>query len=98
MRIFVWAIRLVLFFLLFGFAVKNDQLATLNFFFGISWEVPMVFIIMGVFAAGALLGVSASAISLLMTRREAGRLRRQAVRSERELGELRAHSVTSKAV
>ncbi len=98
MRIVVWAVRLVLFFLLFAFAVKNDQLATLNFFFGASWEVPMVYIIIGVFAAGALLGVSASAVSLFLSRREASRLRKLAARTERDLGELRASTEVAKLV
>ena len=34
MRAIIWVIRLLLFFLLFGFAIKNDQLVMLNFFFG----------------------------------------------------------------
>jgi len=84
MRTVIWIIRLVLFFLLFGFAVKNDHLANLRFFFGAEWQLPLVFIIVISFAAGALLGVSATFGSLFGQRREISRLRRQLERAERE--------------
>lgn len=90
MRILIWAIRLLLFFLLFGFAVKNDQLVTLNFFFGSQWQLPLVFVILAAFAAGALVGVTASVASLLSYRREAGRFRKSAAKAEKALRETRA--------
>ncbi len=84
MRLLMWILRLLLFFLLFGFAVKNDHLVRLFFFFGAEWELPLVFIILVIFSAGALLGVTATFGSLLRQRREIGRLRKQLARSERE--------------
>lgn len=84
MRALMWLVRLVLFFLLFGFAVKNDQLASLRFFFGSEWQLPIVFIILIAFAAGALLGVTATFGSLLRQRREISRLRKQIDRADRE--------------
>ena len=84
MRIVMWIFRLVLFFLLFGFAVKNDHLVGLQFFFGSAWQLPIVFVILAAFAAGALLGVTATFGSLLRQRREIGRLRKQLERSARE--------------
>lgn len=77
MRAIIWFIRLLLFVLLFGFAIKNDHLATLNFYFGGQWQLPLVFIILASFAAGAVLGVTATFASLLRQRREIARLRRQ---------------------
>ncbi|MFN3986947.1 MAG: lipopolysaccharide assembly LapA domain-containing protein [Rhodocyclaceae bacterium] len=76
MRIVIWALRIVLFLVLFGFAVKNDQLVELKFFFGNEWQLPLVFVILVAFAAGALLGVTSTFASLLRSRREIGRLRR----------------------
>lgn len=90
MQVLIWVVRVALFLLLFGFAVKNDQVVTLNFFFGSAWALPLVFVILAAFAAGALLGVTATFASLLAYRREAGRLRKSAARAERELRELRA--------
>ena len=84
MRILMWVIRLLLFFLLFGFAVKNDQLVDLRFFFGSEWSLPLVFVILAAFAAGAVLGVTATFASLLGKQREIGRLRRENSRLERE--------------
>lgn len=84
MRAIIWSIRLLLFFLLFGFAIKNDHLATLNFYFGGQWQLPLVFVILLSFAAGALLGVTATLASLIRQRREISRLRRQLERAERE--------------
>ena len=73
----------LLFFLLFGFAIKNDQLVTLNFFFGSQWQLPLAFVILLTFAAGALLGVTATLASLVRQRREISRLRRQLELAER---------------
>jgi len=84
MRALMWFLRLLLFFLLFGFAVKNDHLADLHFYFGAQWQLPLVFIILLSFAAGALLGVTATFASLLLKHREINRLRRQLERLERD--------------
>jgi len=84
MRIVMWIIRLLLFFFLFGFAVKNDHLVSLEFFFGSHWQLPLVFVILVAFSAGALLGVTATFGSLLRQRREIGRLRRQLERASRD--------------
>ncbi|MBR0566186.1 LapA family protein [Azoarcus sp. L1K30] len=89
MRVLMWFLRLLLFFILFGFAVKNDQLASLRFFFGSEWHLPIVFIILIAFAAGALLGVTATFGSLLRQRREISRLRKQLERAGRERAEAR---------
>jgi uncharacterized integral membrane protein len=83
MRAIIWFIRLLLFFLLFGFAIKNDHLVTLNFFFGSQWQLPLVFVILVSFAAGALMGVTATIASLVRQRREISRLRRQLELAER---------------
>lgn len=83
MRIVMWLLRFLLFFLLFGFAVKNDHLASLRFFFGGEWQLPVVFVILASFSAGALLGVTATFASLLRQRREISRLRKQIARAER---------------
>ena len=76
MKWLMWLLRGILFLFLFGFAVKNDHLVTLQFFFGAQWQLPLVFVILLFFAAGAALGVTATLASLLRQRREIGRLRR----------------------
>lgn len=84
MRALMWFLRLLLFVLLFGFAVKNDHLAELHFFFGVHWQLPLVFVILLSFIAGTLIGVSATLASLLRQRREIHRLRRKVGKQERE--------------
>ncbi len=76
MRAIMWFLRLLLFFLLFCFAIRNDHLTDLRFFFGSEWQLPVVFVILISFSAGALLGVTATFASLLRQRREISRLRR----------------------
>ena len=76
MKWIMWFLRAVLFLFLFGFAVKNDQQVSLHFFFGAEWQLPLVFVILLFFTAGAMLGVTATLASLLRQRREIGRLRR----------------------
>ena len=46
MRLLIWIFRLFLFLLLFGFAVKNDDVVVLRFFFGTQWHVPLVLVIL----------------------------------------------------
>jgi uncharacterized integral membrane protein len=82
MRALVRFVRLVLFLFLFGFAVKNDHIVDLYFFFDKQWRLPLVFIILVAFGVGALLGVSATISSLLRQRREISRLRKQLERTE----------------
>lgn len=76
MRVLVWIFRFFLFLLLFGFAVKNDDVVILHFFFGTAWQVPLVIVILVAFAGGALIGATAAAATLARQRRELGRLRR----------------------
>jgi putative membrane protein len=75
MRIIVWFLRLLAFFVLLGFAIKNDALVTVNFFLGTHWQLPLVFVLLLMFAAGAAVGVTAMLSTLISQRREIGRLR-----------------------
>jgi len=83
MRILKLLLGILLFFLLFGFAIKNGHHVDVFFFFEKEWSVPLIFILLTVFAVGALLGVIAPVLSLLARRREISRLRRELARAER---------------
>ncbi|HSD38344.1 MAG TPA: LapA family protein [Rhodocyclaceae bacterium] len=76
MRIIVWFLRLSAFVLLLGFAIKNDALVTVNFFLGTHWQLPLVLVLLLMFAAGAVVGVTAVLSTLVSQRREIGRLRK----------------------
>jgi uncharacterized integral membrane protein len=77
MRIVTWAIRLALFLLLAAFAAKNVEPVALRFYFDLVLQAPLIVLLLGFFAAGALFGVLALLGSLLRQRREISALRRQ---------------------
>lgn len=59
MRLFSWLLRALLFFVLFAFALNNQEPVTVHWFFGVSWTTPMVIVVLISFALGAALGVLA---------------------------------------
>jgi putative membrane protein len=74
MRVLVWIFRALIFFTLFAFALNNQQVANVRWFFGVEWHAPMVIVVLVVFAAGCALGVLAMVPSWWRHRREALRL------------------------
>lgn len=54
-----WLLGAAVFFTLFAFALNNQQDATLHFFFGTQWRLPMVLIVLTAFAVGLALGILA---------------------------------------
>ncbi len=77
MKFFVWLLRIVLFVVLLGFAVKNSSTVTLHFFFDAAWPLPLVAVMLIFFAAGAVAGLSAALGTFLRQRRELVRLRQE---------------------
>ncbi|WP_326527341.1 lipopolysaccharide assembly protein LapA domain-containing protein [Dokdonella sp.] len=75
MRALIWVFRLFLFLLLFGFAVKNDDVVVLRFFFGAQWQVPLVLVILLFVVVGVLIGVTATLATVYRQHREIGQLR-----------------------
>ena len=76
MRYFNWVFRTVLFVVLLGFAVKNDQPVTLRYFFGYEWQSSLVIVLLTFFAVGAIVGVLAMLPNVLQQHREVVRLKR----------------------
>ncbi|MDB5814798.1 MAG: hypothetical protein JWN23_1915 [Rhodocyclales bacterium] len=76
MRIIVWFLRLLAFILLLGFANKNVALVTVNFYLGTHWQVPLALVMLVMFTAGTVVGVTAMLSTLVSQRREIGRLRK----------------------
>ncbi len=71
-----WLVRGLLFFLLLGFAVKNDQSVTLRYFFGYEWQSSLVVVLLVFFTAGTAVGVLAMLSTVLQQRREIAKLKR----------------------
>ncbi len=83
MKFLVWLLRIVLFVVLLGFAVKNSGTVTLHFFFGAAWPLPLVAVMLIFLAAGAAAGLSAALGAFLRQRREIARLRQELEAAER---------------
>ena len=87
MRYLNWIFRVVIFLVLLGFAVKNDQPITLRYFFGYEWQSSLVLVLLIFFAAGAAVGVIAMLANVLQQRREIGILQRD-IRIRNKLADL----------
>ena len=77
MRYLNWLWRVVLFVILFGFAVKNDQSVALRYFFGYEWQAPLVLILLLFFAVGVGVGVFTALSKIFWQRREITLLKRE---------------------
>lgn len=80
MRYLGWLIKAVVFILLLGFALKNSEVVTVRYYLDYVWEAPLVLVLLGFFAMGAITGLLAIMPHLIRQRRELGRLRKASVR------------------
>jgi putative membrane protein len=52
-----WLLKAAIFFTLFAFALTNEHVGTVHFFFGTQWRAPQVLIVLSSFALGVAVGV-----------------------------------------
>ena len=69
MRYVGWFLKVLLFLLLLGFAVKNTDLVVVRYYLGQEWRAPLVFVLLVTFALGVALGILASASYVFRQRR-----------------------------
>jgi len=62
---------------LFGLAIKNSGPVELRLYFDTLWQAPLSLVVLGCFAAGALIGATAALATLVRQRREIARLQGQ---------------------
>lgn len=77
MRYLIWSLRIALFLLLFGFAVKNADTVTLHYYLGYEWQAPLVLILLLFFALGAAIGVLSCLGNLFRQKREIAALKKK---------------------
>src|SRR6187401_2194192 len=77
MRFLIWLLRLTLFLVLLGFAVKNSEPVTVYYFFGAEWHASLVFVMLDCVCAGAALGILAVLGQIFRQRREIAELKRE---------------------
>lgn len=93
MRILTWLLRLALFLVLLGLAIKNDGVVAVRFFFDTQWQTPLVVVMLLMFVFGALLGATATVSKLFFQHREIRRLKRAADLPQRSDRKARAPEV-----
>ncbi len=57
MKYLLWLLKAAIFFTLFAFALNNQQIVSVYFFFGTLWLAPQVLVVLLAFSAGLALGV-----------------------------------------
>ena len=77
MRYVNWLLRAVLFIVLLGFAIKNDQLVVLRYFFGHEWQASLVVVLLVFFAAGVGVGLLTALGKIFWQRKEITLLKRE---------------------
>ena len=87
MRYLLWTVRLLVFILVFSFAVKNSDSVTVRYYLGAEWQAPLIFVLLVTFCAGAAFGVLACLGQLFRQRREIARLKRSAPATEPNRGD-----------
>ena len=80
MRIIIGALWLVLFLVLFAFAVNNTAETDLHFFAGMGMRAPLIALLLAFFIAGFVFGYIALMPAWVRQRVELRRLRRQSTR------------------
>lgn len=84
MKIISRIIAAILFVAFFGFALKNEQIVTLQYFFGYQQSAPLVIMLLIFFLAGAVLGVLAMVPIVFRHKRDISRHKKTIAEIERE--------------
>jgi uncharacterized integral membrane protein len=87
MRALLWACRAFIFLFLLVFAFKNTESVEVSLFFGVSWQAPLIIVVLAFFAGGVVFGLLGLLGTVFRQRREIGRLRREAKAVTVETGE-----------
>ncbi|MBS4097746.1 MAG: LapA family protein [Sulfuricella sp.] len=93
MRYLSWLFGLLLFLLALGFAIKNSDLVTLNYYLGYQWQAPLVLMLLVFLCAGVAIGVAATLGFVFRQRREILLLKRELRLKNQALDEKRHASV-----
>lgn len=78
MKYLAWLLKAVIFFVLFAFALNNQAPVDLHFFFGTTWQAPMVLVVLSTFVLGLFAGIVVM-VPLWLNARRKGQARPQAL-------------------
>jgi len=96
MRYLIWSLRALLFLLLLGFAVKNDQPVVLRYFFGYEWQTSLVVVLLCFFTAGVVIGLLAMLAGMYSQRRELASVKRE-LQMKNKLAEIDAQRTSAQS-
>lgn len=85
MRYLYTVLGFFLFLATLGFALKNTDPVTLQYYLGLQWHAPLILVLLVAFCAGALAGIAAC-LSLVVTQR------RRLLAIQRELQTLQSNN------
>lgn len=71
MKYLSWLLKAVIFFVLFAFALNNQAPVEVHFFFGKSWQAPMVLVVLTAWVVGVFAGIVAMLPLWLSARKQA---------------------------
>jgi uncharacterized integral membrane protein len=77
-RTLLLILKLILFLLLLGLAVRNSDHIAVHYFLGMEWQAPLSLVIFVAFASGLITGLLACGLRLLRNQRELRTLRKNA--------------------
>jgi putative membrane protein len=89
---FKWLVRILIFVLLLGFAVKNLEPVTLSYFLGYEWREPLIIFLLIFLVFGVAIGLLAAMSTLFRQRREIQVLRRELRRLDKSEQEAQSKS------
>ena len=78
-RLLQWTLKAAVFFTLFAFALNNTQDIDVQFFFGYSWNAPLILVVLAAFTAGVAIGVLGMVPRWWRHKRTARKLKEQAI-------------------
>ena len=90
-----WCVKAAIFFTLFAFALNNQEIATVRFFFGHQWAAPMVLVVLTAFACGLLVGILGMVPRWWQHRRDAALARKQAARDKAQISRVGGQSLSA---
>ena len=93
MKYLMWLPKAAIFFILFAFALNNQQDTTVHFFFGTQWRAPLVLVVLAAFALGVVVGALGMVPPWWKRRAEARRARRGMAAPEAETANTARHGL-----
>ena len=85
LRYLLWTVKLLVFILLFAFAMQNAEQITVHFLLDYVWQAPLALVILAFFMLGAAMGMLALLGRIVSLRRELIALRREARQRNSEM-------------